>query len=98
VKAGDHVFVIRGTAIEEVIFGESISTIVRVYHAQVGHSDLTWTRVHRHNVFATDVEARAALAAKVAAQLAELERRIAKLRAFDAAKVVVRDRTKVRAR
>jgi hypothetical protein len=54
--------------------------------------------VHRHNVFATDGEARAALAAKVTAQLAELGRRLTKLRAFDAAKVVVRDRTKVKAR
>lgn len=96
-KAGDHVFVIRGTAIEEVIFGEG-GPFIKVHHTQVGYNDLVSSYVHRHNVFATSDEARAALAAKVTAQLAELERRLAKLRAFDVAKVVVRDRTKVRAR
>lgn len=97
-KAGDHVFVIRTTAVEEVIFGEAMLMMIKVHHTQVGYNGLVSTWVHRHNVFATDGEARTALAAKVSAQLAELERRIAKLRALDAAKVVVRDRTKVKAR
>ncbi len=96
---GDKVYLLRGREIHAVLFYcEAQAAFRRDKWCSVREIDRTSGRlirvdVERADVFPTDVDARAELLNRRAAQIAEAEAVVAALAAFDPFAVVVVDRT-----